>query len=150
MKKFLCWMVLALLSMNAQAFIGERLDISIANQTEADCVLKDSLLLHGHVSDHTSIPEVIFRGQTGKFSLRPKKKSSMWERDKSPVSMGLLLTYACGDGHSIRLLNERSATRVYVFPQVFASENMKARHLSNDGAGFVKPPAKIDWTIRWS
>lgn len=133
---FLCFL---LFSASGWALTYEQFVVKITNSIETDCLLKDSFILFGHVSDHTSIPTVIHAHQTETFMMRagPRYRTGMY-MDKS-----FLLTYVCGIEQEITLYTSANNT---VEAKKFDVKSMSAtfeRYLPMFGR------AEIHWTLSY-
>jgi len=94
-KKLISLVVMLCIGASCYATPNDRLRIRIKASEFSDCILIDQFINGGHVSDHTTIPTMIFRGTTGTFSVRSSSKSLA----------NVILTYACGDNMSVTFLS---------------------------------------------
>lgn len=121
MKKIISLLGLALFSTASLAgslLSPSILSVNIKNDTPNDCVLKQQFVLFGHVSDHTKIPEVIFRDQTATFLMR---SNSTCVTDPADICTKVaLLVYACGDDKEVALYSKID------FGKVVYAKNMHA------------------------
>lgn len=139
MKKLISLLFLLIFSQVVIAAQADRLEISIKNAGSTDCVLKKQYPLFGHISDHTQVPEVIFRNQMAVFSMRSNRKLSL--------TTSILVTYECGDEQEITLFSG-FLTHVGFEQKVFDAKNMQASVTTEDSPYFsTTEPWKIHWVI---
>ncbi|MCR9191914.1 MAG: hypothetical protein NXI01_04570 [Gammaproteobacteria bacterium] len=121
--------------------VPDQLLIKITNSGASDCVLKKSLILYGHVSDHTAIPQVIPPYQTESFMMRGTRFS-----DKS-----LLLTYACGADQEATFFTDGDT--IYAHGHIVDAQNIqvtvKKFNLGKFTMRFSTDYPKIFWTLTY-
>ena len=142
-KKFLSLGLLALVVLSARSYAAsfDQLNISINNTSTNDCTLQKQIILYGHVSDHSQIPDVIFRDQTASFTMRSTRISVA-----SPYHKSILLTYACADNQEVTIfIDDLSA---FVYGKVIELKNMAVNFTKQNSSAFYRStPATISWTL---
>lgn len=135
MRKLITISFLLSLSALVSALPVDRLNISIQNASSADCVLKRQYSVLGHISDHTKVPEVIFKDQTAAFKMRSDKTHLLHG------TMAAILNYQCGTDQEITLsfILAKHAFKC----QVFDAKNMQAS-ATKEASSFSEP-----WKIHW-
>ena len=68
--------------------------VHIKNTGSADCVLKKQYILYGKLTEHSQIPEVVFRGQQAQFEMTNSQIDRFLEA-------GCLISYECGDDKEV-------------------------------------------------
>lgn len=104
LKKLVISLICTLLFVS-QAYAGSlckprsSLRVRIYNYSSYDCTLKNHYLIHGSLSNDSTIPAVIFRGLSDQFDMSMPGLHAI-----------NLLTYQCGEDQEITLFSERFYT----------------------------------------
>ena len=126
-KKFLLLGLLSLVVFSGRSYAAsfDGLNISINNTSTNDCTLQKKKISYGHVSDHSQIPDVIFRDQTASFTMRSTRISVV-----NPYHESILSTYACADNQEATLFIHRSPQQSlgrYIFYQTLRVTLLESR-----------------------
>jgi len=122
--------------------VPDQLLIKITNSGATDCVLKKSLILYGHVSDHTVIPQVIHPYQTDFFMMR----ANLAFNDKAT-----LLTYICGTDQEATFFTDGGFNddHFQVHGHIFDAKNIQVTIKRLNPAIFSSDYPKIFWTLTY-
>lgn len=117
--------------------------IKITNTTDKDCVLTKKIIPYGHISDHTQLPDVIFRDQTIEFTMRSGPLRFEQRKDKM-----LLLSYHCDDNQNITLFTIISPFQDSYFPDPNISEATTwSKDLLVKTEQKITAPMEVHWTM---
>lgn len=141
MKKIiLAWVFL--ISTSAMAY-QDQIFIKITNTTDKDCVLTKKTIPYGHISDHTQLPDVIFRDQTIEFAMRSGPLRFDQRKDKM-----LLLSYHCDDNPDIDLFALISPFQDSYLPDPqISTSSSRSKEFDVKTQSTISSPMKVHWTL---
>lgn len=118
----------------------DQLIIELKNDGSRDCVLQKYWVLYGHVSDHTKVPNVLFRAQSASFIMRGGLS----------YHKSILLTYVCDVEQEITLFVDTLPELIgdSVIGKVCDAKRMSAQYTTRNTHGFyINTPMEIHWVI---
>ena len=141
MRKLFCVLCVLSFCFSSAAVAGEDycsiFQISIKNNTAADCVLKKSYIPLGKLIYDGSISEVIFRDKEVSFFLN-------WHQSHYLIA-ALMQSYQCGDHREIALY---STTPAVEDSSILEKRNMDAKFITQTCNEHYKRSWKIWWELR--
>lgn len=120
---------------------GVDLEISIQNAGATDCVLKNQYLILGHIASQTTVPEVIFRGQTAVFKMLSEDTNSL-----APLNIAIVLNYECDIDREITFLSILNKT-LFSY-KILDAKNMRASG-TREAAYLTSHFTAVPWKIHW-